>query len=85
MNKWVDVNRLKGPVNISKLVVKNLEVPVLCNLPLPTKVKNVIVKADSDIEKINGVNMPFFMDNVLKVNDLISLEHATFSKFYSFI
>ncbi|KAL6265402.1 hypothetical protein P5V15_002198 [Pogonomyrmex californicus] len=79
MNKWIDVNRLKGPINVNKLVVDNLETPVYLNLSLPTRVKNVIVKGDSDIRNINNINIQSFMENVLKVDDLISLEHVTFA------
>lgn len=80
MNKWMDVNRLKGPINIEKLDVNNLETPAYLNLSLPTRIKNVIVKANSDIEKINNIKIQSFMENVLKVNDVISLEHVTFGK-----
>lgn len=81
MNKWIDVNRFKGPINISKLVVSALEVPVWCNFPLPTKVKNIIIKTDSNIKKINDLNMLSFMESILKVHDPISLQHVKFSKF----
>lgn len=82
MNEWVDVNRLKGPINIAKLIVKNLETPAYFNLSLPRRVKNVIIKEDSNIETINNINIRSFMENVLKVDDdLISLGHVTFGKF----
>lgn len=80
MNNWVNINRLKGPINITKFVIDNLETPVYLNLSLPTKVKNVIVKADSDIGKINNINIRSFTENVLKVTDVIFLEHVTFGK-----
>jgi len=82
MNKWVDVNRFKGPINITNLVVNNLETPAYFNLSLPRRVKNVIIKGDSNIETINNINIQSFMENILKVDDdLISLEHVTFGKF----
>ncbi|KAM0726481.1 hypothetical protein ACS0PU_007665 [Formica fusca] len=79
MNKWMDVNHFKGPISVTKLVVDNLETPAYLNLSLPTRINNVIVKADSDIEKINNINIQSFMENVLKVNDVISLEHVSFA------
>ncbi|GAB1868165.1 Closca [Camponotus japonicus] len=79
MNDWMDINHLKGPINITKFVVDNLETPVYLNLSLPTRVKNVIIKADSDIGKINNINIQSFTENVLKVTDIISLEHVTFA------
>ncbi|XP_072746368.1 uncharacterized protein [Anoplolepis gracilipes] len=79
MNEWMDVKCLKGPINIAKLVVDNLETPAYLNLSLPIKINNVIVKADSNIETINNINIQSFMENVLKVNDVISLEHVTFA------
>lgn len=85
MNKWMDINHFKGSINITKLVVDNLETPAYLNLSLPTKVKNVIIKADSDIGKINNINIQSFMENVLKVNDVISLEHVTFGKSLIFL
>lgn len=81
MNEWADINYIKGPINIKKLVVNNLETPAYFNLSLPSRVKNVIVKGDSNIGKINNINIQSFMENVLKVDDLISLEHVTFGKF----
>lgn len=80
MNDWMDINHLKGPINITKFVVDNLETPVYLNLSLPTRVKNVIIKADSDIGKINNINIQSFTENVLKVTDIISLKHVTFGK-----
>ncbi|XP_024888654.1 uncharacterized protein LOC112465371 isoform X2 [Temnothorax curvispinosus] len=80
MNKWVSVNRFKGPVNIAKLVVNNLETPAYLNLSLPRRVKNVVVKGDSDIEKINNIDIQSFIENVLKVDDPISLGHVTFAR-----
>ncbi|XP_070162269.1 uncharacterized protein [Polyergus mexicanus] len=79
MNKWMDVNHFKGPISITKLVVDNLETPAYLNLSLPTRINNVIVKADSNIEKINNINIQSFMENVLEVNDVISLEHVLFA------
>ncbi|XP_029165434.1 uncharacterized protein LOC114936425 [Nylanderia fulva] len=79
MNEWVDINRLKGPINIEKLDINNLETPAYLNLSLPTRVKNVIVKADSDIEKINNIKIQSFMESIVKVNDVISFEHVTFA------
>lgn len=81
MNEWIGESHIKGPVNLKKLVVNNLETPAYFNLSLPTKVKNVIIKGDSDIGKINDINIQSFMENVLKVDDLISLGHVTFGKF----
>ena len=81
MNEWTGENRIKGPVNLKKLVVNNLETPAYFNLSLPRRVKNVIIKGDSDIGKINDINIQSFMENVLKVDDLISLGHVTFGKF----
>lgn len=80
MNDWMDVIHLKGPINIAKFVVDNLETPVYLNLSLPIRVNNVIVKANSVIEKINNINIQSFTENVLKVTDVISLEHVTFGK-----
>ncbi|XP_077278366.1 uncharacterized protein LOC143906276 isoform X2 [Temnothorax americanus] len=80
MNKWVSVNRFKGPVNIAKLVVNNLETPAYLNLSLPRRVKNVVVKGDSDIGKINNIDILSFIENVLKVDDPISLGHVTFAR-----
>lgn len=81
----MDVNHFKGPISITKLIVDNLETPAYLNLSLPTRINNVIVKADSDIEKINNINIQSFMKNVLKVNDLISLEHVSFGKSFIFL
>ncbi|XP_012224336.2 uncharacterized protein clos [Linepithema humile] len=80
-NEWdADVQYyIKGPLNVPKLVVDNLETPIRFNLDLPIRVGNVIVKGDSNIKKINGINIQSFMDNVLKVDDAISLEHVTFT------
>jgi len=83
MNGWTGINRFKGPINIAKLIVNNLETPAYFNLSLPKRVKNVIIKGDSDIKNINDINIQSFMENVLKVNDSISLEHVTFGKFTS--
>ncbi|XP_012532717.1 uncharacterized protein LOC105834630 [Monomorium pharaonis] len=80
MNKWIGPNHIRGPVNVAKLVVNNLVTPVRFNLSLPRRVKNVIIKGDSNIEKINNVNIQSFMENVLKVDDPISLEHVTFAR-----
>lgn len=77
-----NVYYIKGPLNVSKLVVDNLEAPIRLNIALPIKVGNVIVKGDGNITKINGINIKSFMENVLKVNDAISLEYATFSKLH---
>lgn len=73
---------IKGPTNISKLVVDNLETPVRFNIDLPVKVGNVIVKGNSNIKKINNIDIQSFMNNVLKVDDAISLEHVTFSELH---
>lgn len=81
MNNWIDINRFKGPINIAKLVVNNLEEPAKFNLSLPSRVKNVVIKGNSNIEKINNINIQSFMENVLTVDDVISLEHVTFGKF----
>lgn len=81
MNEWIDINRFRGPINIAKLVVNNLEMPAKFNLSLPRRVKNVVIKGDSNIEKINNINIQSFMENILTVDDLISLEHVTFGKF----
>lgn len=81
MNGSVGINHFKGPINIAKLNVKNLETPAYFSLSLPTRVKNVIVKGDSNIEKINNIDIQSFMENVLKLDDQISLEHVTFGKF----
>ncbi|XP_011155669.2 uncharacterized protein LOC105193044 isoform X3 [Solenopsis invicta] len=80
MNKWTGINYIKGPVNVAKLVVNNLETPAFFNLSLPTRVKNVIIKGDCIIGKINNVNIQPFMENVLKVDDPISLGHITFAR-----
>ncbi|KYM83201.1 hypothetical protein ALC53_06469, partial [Atta colombica] len=80
MNEWTGENRIKGPVNLKKLVVNNLETPAYFNLSLPRRVKNVIIKGDSDIGKINDIKIQSFMENVLKVDDLISLGHVTFAR-----
>lgn len=76
----MDINRFKGPINIEKLDVNNLETPAYLNLSLPTKVKNVIVKANSDIKKINNIKIQSFMESVVKLNDVISFDHVTFGK-----
>lgn len=81
MNEGVGINYIRGPVNIAKLIVNNLETPAYFNLSLPRRVKNVIVKGDSNIRKINNINIQSFIENALKVDDLISLEHVTFGKF----
>lgn len=83
MNEWIGINHIRGPVNVAKLVVNNLETPARFNLSLPRRVKNVIIKGDSNIGKINNVNIQSFMENVLKVDDLISLGHVTFGKLTS--
>ncbi|XP_020292032.1 uncharacterized protein LOC109858817 [Pseudomyrmex gracilis] len=76
--EWLDENRLKGPLSIEKLSVNNLETAYL-NLSLPTRVGNVVVKADSNIKKINNIDIQLFMESVAKVDDAISLEYATFA------
>jgi hypothetical protein len=80
MNKWIDVNRLQGPINTTKLIINNLETPAYFNLPLPVKVKDVIVEGDSKIERINDLDIQSFVQNVMEVDDIISLEDVTFSK-----
>ncbi|XP_011693850.1 PREDICTED: uncharacterized protein LOC105453515 isoform X2 [Wasmannia auropunctata] len=80
MNEWIGTKYLEGPVNIPKLVVRNLETPVYLNLSLPTRLKNVIIKGDSDIKRINNIDIRSFMENVLKVDDPISLDHVTFAR-----
>ncbi|XP_019699980.1 uncharacterized protein LOC105189727 [Harpegnathos saltator] len=79
LNKWIDVNHIKGPVNVSKLLVENLQTPVNLGIFLPTTVNTVIMLGNSNIGKINDVNMSSFIENVQKVHDEISLEHATFA------
>jgi len=80
VNKWIDVNCLKGPINTTKLIVNNLETPAYFNLPLPVKVKDVIVEGDSKIGRINDLDIQSFMENVMEVDDAIFLEDVTFSK-----
>ncbi|XP_014469815.1 PREDICTED: uncharacterized protein LOC106741904 [Dinoponera quadriceps] len=78
VNKWIDVDRIKGPVNISKLQVEDLVTPVKFNFPLPNIVNTVVILGNSNIGKINGMNMSSFIENAQKVNDTMSLEIATF-------
>lgn len=78
MNDWIGINRLQGPVNVEKLAIDNLRTPVIFNFSLPTIVRNLVIKADSEIGKINDVNVSSFMENVLKLNDIIFLEQVTF-------
>lgn len=80
VNKWLDVDRVRGPVNISKLIVENLQMPI--NFPLHTTINTVIILGNSDIQTINDVNMSSFMENVQKVNDIISLENVTFGELF---
>jgi len=76
----MDANRLKGPISTTNLIINNLETPAYFNLPLPVRVKNVIVEGDSKIGRINNLDIQPFMENVMKVDDIISLEDVTFSK-----
>ncbi|KYN06038.1 hypothetical protein ALC62_03038, partial [Cyphomyrmex costatus] len=80
VNEWISESHIKGPVNLKKLVVNNLETPAYFNFSLPTRVKNVIIKGDSDIRRINDINIQPFIENVLKIDDPISLENVTFAR-----
>lgn len=82
MDKWIDVDHLKGPVNVMKLVVDTLKTPAAFNFPLPVRVKDVFVEADSTIGKINTLDTLSFMENVMKVDEMISLGNVTFSKLH---
>ncbi|XP_011870378.1 PREDICTED: uncharacterized protein LOC105563408 isoform X2 [Vollenhovia emeryi] len=77
---WIGINSVRGPINIAKLVVNNLETPAYFNLSLPRRVKNVVIKGDSDIGKINNISIQSFMENVLKVDDPISLGNVAFAR-----
>ncbi|RLU23456.1 hypothetical protein DMN91_003660 [Ooceraea biroi] len=79
MSRWIDANRFKGSVNITRLVVNDLKTPASFNFPLPVEVRDVIMEADSKIGRINNLDMQSFMENVIKVDDIISLEHVTFA------
>ncbi|KAL0105372.1 hypothetical protein PUN28_016792 [Cardiocondyla obscurior] len=79
MSKWMGNNCIRGPVNIKNFVVNDLKEPAYFNLSLPRRVKNVVIKGDSKIGKINNIDIRSFIKNVLKVNDSISLEHVTFA------
>lgn len=80
VNKWIDIDHIKGPVTVSKLFVETLQIPI--NLSLPTTVNNIIILGNSNIGKINDMNMSSFIENVQKVDDKISLEHTIFGKSY---
>uniref|UniRef100_A0A6V7LAC9 Uncharacterized protein n=1 Tax=Bracon brevicornis TaxID=1563983 RepID=A0A6V7LAC9_9HYME len=78
MKRWSASGKLKGPIKLKNLTIKNLTAEKSFNLPLPKKIGRFQALKNVDLEQINGIKIREFIDNVLEIDDMISLTNITF-------
>lgn len=78
--RWIEPGRLKGPLNVTNLKVNTIIAPAGFKLSLPLEVGNAKAIENIYVGKLNGVDLKKFLNNVVKVEDTMSLTNVTFSK-----
>lgn len=78
--RWIEPGRLKGPLNVTNLKVNTIIAPAGFKLSLPLEVGNAKAIENIYVGKLNGVDFKKFLNNVVKVEDTMSLTNVTFSK-----
>ncbi|KAI4502427.1 hypothetical protein M0802_002339 [Mischocyttarus mexicanus] len=79
LNTWIGKNIFKDISNVTRLKVNNLKVPSRFKFPFPTTVRNVISKGNTSAKIINGEDIQQFIENVVRIDDTISLNNITFN------
>lgn len=77
---WSRPNYVEGTFDVKNLTVKSLNATEGVRIPCPLIVENMIVEGNLQVKKINGINLDEFMQDVVRVNDSVSMKKIVFGK-----
>ncbi|XP_066595611.1 uncharacterized protein clos isoform X2 [Prorops nasuta] len=79
LQKWNPPNEFLGPIELENLTVGDLYAPNGLVIPPPSFIKKLEIKSDATIEYINNIKMEKFLEDVIKIDNHISLKNITFA------
>ncbi|KAK1123403.1 hypothetical protein K0M31_008113 [Melipona bicolor] len=83
VNSWAEPNILNTSIEAKVLKMNTLRSPVTFYIELPKIIRNVVLEQNAHVDYINNIDVIDFLDNVVRLDDMKSLQNITFHNGFS--